>query len=154
MIYRDLKPENIIVDAEGYLKIIDLGTAKILENHYRTFTTIGTPHYIAPEVFSGKGYSFMADLWSLGIIIYEFMCGYVPFGEDEGDPYAIYEIIIHTRSLSFAKYFNDPKAKSLIEQLLNKTPDLRLGGSYAALKNHHWFQDLDWVKTLFLFRIN
>ena len=73
------------------------------------------------------------------------MCGYVPFGEDESDPYAIYEIIIHTRNLTFAKYFNDLKAKSVIEQLLNKTPDLRLGGSYAALKNHQWFQDIDWV---------
>jgi len=46
----------------------------------RTFTIIGTPHYMAPEVISGKGYSTNIDLWSVGICLYEFMCGYVPFG--------------------------------------------------------------------------
>jgi cGMP-dependent protein kinase len=53
IIYRDLKPENIMVDLSGYLKLIDMGTAKIMKkenNTIRTFTIIGTPHYMAPEV--------------------------------------------------------------------------------------------------------
>ena len=55
-IYRDLKPENIMVEASGYLKIIDMGTAKELkkESYYKTRTMIGTPHYMAPETISGK----------------------------------------------------------------------------------------------------
>ncbi len=45
---------------------MDLGTAKRLKLKNKTFTIIGTPHYMAPEVLSGKGYSFMVDLWSIG----------------------------------------------------------------------------------------
>mmetsp|Transcript_68111 Transcript_68111/g.102720 ORF Transcript_68111/g.102720 Transcript_68111/m.102720 type:complete len:81 (-) Transcript_68111:381-623(-) len=80
-----------MVDDKGVMKMIDMGTAKILKGNKgimnRTFTIIGTPHYMAPEVISGKGYSYLVDLWSIGIVLYEFMCGYVPFGEEAEDPY-------------------------------------------------------------------
>ena len=45
---------------------------------------------MAPEIIVGKGYSKFVDLWSIGICIYEFLCGGVPFGEEEEDPYNIY----------------------------------------------------------------
>lgn len=87
-----------MVDNNGYLKLIDLGTSKLLKGKNsignRTFTIIGTPHYMAPEIICGKGYNFLIDLWSVGICLYEFMCGTVPFGEDQEDPYDIYEEII------------------------------------------------------------
>jgi cGMP-dependent protein kinase len=57
IIYRDIKPENVMVDSKGYIKLIDMGTAKNLKNKSgRTFTIIGTPHYMAPEIIRGKGY--------------------------------------------------------------------------------------------------
>lgn len=70
--YRDLKPENIMLNNDGYLKLIDLGTAKKLtiEQRFKTNTIIGTPHYMAPEIVLGKGYSFAVDWWSLGVIMY------------------------------------------------------------------------------------
>lgn len=80
LIYRDLKPENVMVCADGYLKLIDLGTCKKLRGTEKTFTMIGTPSYMAPETLGGKGYSFPVDLWSLGVVIFEFMAGFVPYG--------------------------------------------------------------------------
>lgn len=81
IIYRDLKPENVMVESDGYLKLIDMGTAKELKQNkgFRTFTIIGTPHYMAPEVMQGKGYTFAVDIWSLGVLLYEFVCGSLPF---------------------------------------------------------------------------
>ena len=147
IVYRDIKPENIMVDENGYLKMIDMGTAKILVPKYgvsRTFTIIGTPHYMAPEIINGKGYNFTVDLWSIGVCLYEFMCGYVPFGDDAEDPYDIYQDIM-SKNLSYPSYMKDKKAIKLIEQLLNKIPEIRLGQSYAALKGHTWFNNFNWV---------
>ena len=77
-----------MVDSQGYLKLIDMGTAKILnKNNPRTFTMLGTPHYLAPEVLTGKGYGLSADFWSIGIITYELLCGYFPFANDSDDPF-------------------------------------------------------------------
>jgi cGMP-dependent protein kinase len=45
---------------------------------------------MAPEIFTGKGYSYNVDLWSLGIVLYELLSGFVPFGNDCDDPIAIY----------------------------------------------------------------
>jgi cGMP-dependent protein kinase len=59
-----------------------MGTCKCLKPTAsgKTFTIIGTPNYMAPEILSGKGYSYSADLWSLGVMLFEFMSGYLPFG--------------------------------------------------------------------------
>lgn len=78
-----------MVQADGYLKIIDMGTCKSLKNSNsnKTYTIIGTPNYMAPEVLSGNGYSYSVDLWSLGILLFEFLSGYLPFGEHCEDPY-------------------------------------------------------------------
>jgi cGMP-dependent protein kinase len=83
-----------MIDEKGFLRLIDLGTAKILKDKIRTFTIIGTPHYMAPEILKGKGYSYLVDLWSIGICLFEFMCGGVPFGENLDDPYEIYSEIM------------------------------------------------------------
>lgn len=134
---------------KGYLKLIDLGTAKILKPEngiYRTFTLLGTPHYMAPEIISGKGYTFSVDVWSVGICLYEFVCGYLPYGEDIEDPFLIYEKIMKTK-LNYPAYFKDKKTRAMIEQLLSLTPELRTGGSFAALKANQWFDNLDWVTS-------
>lgn len=101
VICRDIKPENFMVDHQGYLKLINLPTAKILEkdtfgNMKKTFTIIGTPHYMAPDIVIGKGYNNLVDLWSLGICVYEFLCGVLPFGDSSEDAYEIYEEIMQS----------------------------------------------------------
>ena len=92
-IYRDIKPENIMVLGNGFIKLIDFGTAKSITD--KTKTIIGTPHYMAPEVILGEGYSFKVDFWSIAVCMYEFMCGGVPFGENHEEAMDVYLSVIN-----------------------------------------------------------
>lgn len=94
-IYRDIKPENIMIKDNGYVKLIDFGTAKKITDSDYTSTILGTPHYMAPEIIIGKGYSFQVDYWSIAICMYEFICGNVPFGEVDDDPMVVYLSIVN-----------------------------------------------------------
>jgi cGMP-dependent protein kinase len=146
IIYRDLKPENVMVDEEGYPKLIDFGTAKIVAN--RTYTVIGTPHYMAPEVILGKGYNTTVDFYGIGVLLYEFISGKVPFGESEEDPYDIYQKVLEHR-LVYPDFLDSKfPAKALIEQLLNSNPAMRTGGGIEQLKAHRWFNGFDWVNSI------
>ena len=83
-----------------------MGTAKILNgsiNIARTFTMLGTPHYLAPEVLTGKGYSFAVDLWSLGVLTYELISGYFPFGNEKDDPFESFIINLYLFIEKFMK---------------------------------------------------
>ncbi|OMJ95133.1 hypothetical protein SteCoe_1499 [Stentor coeruleus] len=146
IIYRDLKPENMVVDHEGYPKLIDFGTAKFVNG--RTYTIVGTPHYMAPEVITGHGYSLSADYWSVGIMLYEFLFGCVPFGEEETNPYSIYEKV-QERRLVYPKWVdNKNHVKEFINQLLSKNPASRIGGNFDNLKNNPWFIGFNWDKLM------
>jgi cGMP-dependent protein kinase len=113
VVHRDIKPENVMLDRVGYPKLIDFGTAKVI--HDRTYTIVGTPHYMAPEVILGNSYSFSVDVWSLGVMLYEFLCGIVPFGEDIEDTYAVYEAVLE-HHLIYPAYVNQQmKARPLID---------------------------------------
>mmetsp|Transcript_16607 Transcript_16607/g.2308 ORF Transcript_16607/g.2308 Transcript_16607/m.2308 type:complete len:97 (-) Transcript_16607:429-719(-) len=94
----------------------------------------GTPHYMAPEITDGKGYSYYVDLWSLGIVLYECLCGPTPFGtNDMEDPIEIYQAIKNNK-LEFPEFVINEDIKCLISQFLNKKPFRRIGGSWATLK--------------------
>ena len=142
IIYRDLKPENVMVDEEGYTKLIDFGTANIINE--RTYTVVGTAHYMAPEVIKGTGYGLEADYWSLGVILYELVMNSVPFGEGETDPYKIYSLVLESK-LQLPPNANI-QCKGLIEKLLNKNPALR--GNIESLKKNEWFIGIDWDQLL------
>ena len=147
VVYRDLKPENIMVLENGYIKFFDFGTVKEIKSG-RTKTFIGTTSYMAPEVFTGKGYSFEVDMWSLGIMMYEFLCGKLPFAEDIEDPMEFYNEMIG-QDLTFPPFVNDEAFKDLVSKLLIKDPNKRLT-QYSQIRNHQYFKDFDWEKLLCL----
>ena len=81
VIHRDLKPENLLLSADKEIKLIDFGLSKKFKGGDQLLTKVGTPLYVAPEVLEGK-YGYECDDWSLGIIMYVFLCGSPPFLAD------------------------------------------------------------------------
>jgi len=81
VVHRDLKSQNIIINAADQIKIIDFGLARSahLEGLTATGLIMGTPEYMAPEQVAGKKVDERADIYSLGIILYEVFTGHVPF---------------------------------------------------------------------------
>jgi len=134
IVFRDLKPENVMLDHQGYLKLIDFGIAKKLdEQKMRTFTMIGTPHYMAPEVMRGHGYGTEADLWSLGVMMYEFVCGRLPFADELDDPTSVCSAVLKD-TLTFPRRYKDEDGKELMTGLLCRQPKKRLGAGMTGFR--------------------
>lgn len=86
IIHRDIKPHNIMSTPDGRYKIMDFGISRLLgaTTHYtKTGTVLGSVHYLSPEQASGHKVSYMSDLYSLGVVLYELVTGQVPFDADE-----------------------------------------------------------------------
>jgi calcium-dependent protein kinase len=139
ILHRDLKPENILfsgknLDKNVRIKIVDFGTAKILDKNNHESKVIGSSYYIAPEVLK-KDYNEKCDLWSCGVILYILLTGEAPFN-GHNDAEIIKKIKIG--KLDFKKLKKASlEALDLIKKLLIRNPTDRISASEAL--GHPWF---------------
>ncbi|CAD8070381.1 unnamed protein product [Paramecium primaurelia] len=165
-IHRDLKPDNILIDTNGHLKISDFGLCKHLGVHYDmaipyknnvqeiqsknnnsrrqlAYSTVGTPDYIAPDIFSQKGYNQLVDWWSVGVILFEMVIGYTPFYSDTSQKTC-------KKIISWKQHFRipkEPKISAQCQDLILKficDPNERLGDP-NKIKKHPFFSGIDWI---------
>ncbi|CAM9665891.1 unnamed protein product [Ectocarpus sp. 4 AP-2014] len=138
--HRDLKPENILLDGAGNVKISDFGLSNLYsggddEALKLLHTTCGTPNYVAPEVLADKGYDGrMADVWSMGVILYVLLAGFLPF--DEPSMSTLFSKI-QAADFSYPRWFS-PEARSVIDRILVPDPKQRL--TLAQMKAHPFWE--------------
>lgn len=151
IIHRDIKPDNIFLHRakDGFIvKVVDFGIAKL--SNEDTFyqqnapvTTagqlIGTPAYIAPERFGTQPYDGLSDIYSLGIIFYQMLCGRMPFTTLQGQSASIMAIItmhLHQSPVPPRELFEDinPEVEELLLRMLAKDPQFRPNAQQVAQK--------------------
>lgn len=148
IVYRDLKLENLLIDAEGHIKITDFGLCKQDVSFQDTTKTFcGTPEYLAPEVLEDNDYGHGVDWWGFGVVLYEMLCGRLPFYNREHD--VLFELIL-TEPVKFPARLTEV-AKSILNGLLEKKPERRLGGGVRDAEEvmaHQFFELINWNDIL------
>ncbi|KAG7372334.1 serine/threonine protein kinase [Nitzschia inconspicua] len=136
--YRDLKLENCMIDAEGYIKIVDLGFAKIIVD--KSYTFCGTPDYLAPEIIMAKGHNHAVDYWSFGVLMFELLVGRSPFSAPNQPQMKMFKRIVLVQ-YEFPM-FMERLGNDLISKLLVRPVSARLGAQKngsRAIRNHEFF---------------
>ncbi|KAJ3632108.1 hypothetical protein Zmor_022092 [Zophobas morio] len=150
IVYRDIKLENIVLDKKGHIKLIDYGFSKKLFKGEKTYTCCGTTEYLAPEVIMGVGYSFEADVWSIGVLLYKMVVGRAPFFTSDLRCRKVRFYSAQFKVILSGKfnlpYYLSAALKDLICSLLQVQRRYRLGSinGLVDIKKHEWFSGIDW----------
>lgn len=139
IMHRDIKPSNVLVNTAGEVKLCDFGVSvQLVKSIASTF--IGTNVYMAPERLQGKDYGKSAEIWSLGVALFELASGILPFRsitpEAKLHPFQLMKSIIEDSHLVLPTEQFSPEFVNFVTQCMQKDPDVRL--SIADMMNHEF----------------
>ena len=152
IIHRDIKPHNILISNEGrVVKVADFGIAKAVSNSTMTNigSIIGSVHYFSPEQAKGKFVSNNADLYSLGIVLYEMIIGKVPFRGDSPISIALQHINDEIEFTSEEQINIPQSVRTIIKKLTEKSSIDRYQSAEEVIEDIEYIEkniDLDFIK--------
>ena len=140
ILYRDLKPENVLLDAQGHIRLTDFGLAKSLGSRSALSTFCGSPAYLSPEAIEHAGTGKPADIYSLGVLLYEMLTGETPFFS-----YNLSEMFhnITTQQVPIPDSVS-PVVTHLLQRLLSRNPASR--PTLSNIKKDAFFKGFDWKR--------
>jgi serine/threonine-protein kinase len=150
IVHRDVKPSNILLRADGHVKVADFGIASTgagNEDLTRTGVVMGTAKYLSPEQVSGAPADAASDIYALGIVVYEMLCGTPPFVGDSDLTTALSRLTATPESLTERRPEVPPSLEAVVLRALARNPEARFR-SAAEMRSNLLAVDLDHSEAL------
>ncbi|MDE6876082.1 MAG: Stk1 family PASTA domain-containing Ser/Thr kinase [Lachnospiraceae bacterium] len=125
IIHRDIKPQNIIISRDGKVKVTDFGIAKAATSNTVSQNAVGSVHYLSPEQARGGYSDEKSDIYSLGVTIYEMLCGIVPFAGDNSVSVALSHINDEAKPIRELRPDVPPSIEKIVQKCMQKKPERR-----------------------------
>lgn len=125
IIHRDIKPQNIIISRDGKVKVTDFGIAKAATSNTVSQNAVGSVHYLSPEQARGGYSDEKSDIYSLGVTLYEMLCGMVPFAGDNSVSVALSHINNEARPIRELRPDVPLSIEKIVQKCMQKKPERR-----------------------------